>query len=279
MWTGYTTRQAADFVGLPESAVRSCARAGFLAPSAEPVVPLRFTFRDMKVLKLVKLLTTKGLSLRKVRRQLGELQRRLPSETSLSEMTITSSGGQVLVRNDQCAWHADTGQLVFEFSVSPPEGDVTPIQPKRKAAAPEPVKTMSADDWFARALELEEDSPEAAIDAYKKVLKYRPACVETLINMGRLYAESGEPAQAAESFTMALSHDPTDATALYNLGVLAQDAGQDQHAITLYRRALVQDRQLAEAHYNLATVYDRTGDAHAAIRHINEYRKLTKNLE
>lgn len=63
---------------------------------------------------------------------------------------------------------------------------------------------------------------------------------------------------------------------MYNLGVVAQDAGREQDAIYLYGRALELDPGLAEAHYNLATLFDQSGDSRAAIRHINEYRKLTK---
>ena len=58
--------------------------------------------------------------------------------------------------------------------------------------------------------------------------------------------------------------------------MLAQDAGKEADAIALYRRALELDPQLAEAHYNLATLFDQSGDSRSAIRHINEYRKLTK---
>jgi len=58
--------------------------------------------------------------------------------------------------------------------------------------------------------------------------------------------------------------------------VVSQDAGREAEAVELYRRALELDPTLAEAHYNLATIFDQTGDSRAAIRHINEYRKLTR---
>jgi len=74
----------------------------------------------------------------------------------------------------------------------------------------------------------------------------------------------------------ALKLDPNDATALYNLGVVAQDAGREKDAIFLYGRALELDPALAEAHYNLATIFDQRGESQQAIRHINEYRKLTR---
>jgi tetratricopeptide (TPR) repeat protein len=58
--------------------------------------------------------------------------------------------------------------------------------------------------------------------------------------------------------------------------VISQDAGKEEDAIGHYRRALELDPRLAEAHYNLATLFEQSGDSRAAIRHINEYRKLTR---
>jgi tetratricopeptide (TPR) repeat protein len=91
-----------------------------------------------------------------------------------------------------------------------------------------------------------------------------------------MFAESGDPQAAHDCFRSALELDPADATAYYNLGVVAQDGGKEEDAIGFYRRALELDPRLAEAHYNLATLFDQSGDSRAAIRHINEYRKLTR---
>ena len=63
---------------------------------------------------------------------------------------------------------------------------------------------------------------------------------------------------------------------LIDLGVVAQDDGREADAIVFYTRALELDPGLAEAHYNLATLFDQSGDSRSAIRHINEYRKLTR---
>lgn len=275
MWTNYSTRQAAEFVGLSESAVRSCVRAGVLIMDASEL-PHRFSFRDLLVLKIVKKLSA-GVSPRRIRRELSDLRRRLPGDTSLAELSITYHGGHVVVRDDQRAWRASDGQLLFPFSVEDTtSGEITPMPVRRVAVAPEPVVGWTADEWFDRALELEEGDPRAAIAAYQHALKLRPDCTETLINMGRLHAENGEPEEAVAAFRRALDLDARDATALYNLGVVAQDGGDDEHAIELYQAALKIDPRLCEAHYNLATIFDRTGDARAAIRHINEYRKLTR---
>ena len=281
MWSGYSTRDAAELAGLPESAVRSCARSGLLSDGANGF-PARFSFQDLAVLKSVRDLSGQGVSLRRIRRQLAELRRRRAAEGSgLSALTLGAFGGQVVVREAGCAWHADSGQLLLDFAGGAPApasaGQVTAMPIRRDAAPPEPAYALTADQWFERATELEESDPVAAIEAYQKVLHLRPDSSEALINIGRIHAESGQAAQATDCFTRALEIDPRDATAVYNLGVVAQDIGNDDEAIRLYRGALELDPHLAEAHYNLATIFDRAGDPKAAIRHIHEYRKLTRD--
>lgn len=275
VWDGYSTRDAAEFVGLPESTIRGCVRAGFVTPD-ETRVPMKLSFRDLRVLQAVKELTRGGIPLRRVRRQLAALVQRLPAEGSLAELSLAAHGGHVVVRERGGAWHADTGQMVLDFPGDERWGQVHPIPLRREAAGPEPVDGLTADDWFERAVTLEEVDTEAAVGAYERALRLRRDSGEIWVNLGRLHAEASRTTEAARCFREALALDPADATAIYNLGVVAQDEGRDREAIELYRRALRIDPALAEAHYNLATLFDRSGDTRAAIRHINEYRKLTR---
>jgi tetratricopeptide (TPR) repeat protein len=275
VWSGYSTRDAANLAGLTESAVRSCARAGLLSETAG-ALPARFSFQDLAVLKSVKELTAGGVSWRRVRRQLLELRRRDP-DTGLSSLKLAPLGRQVVVRQGSSAWQADSGQMLLDFGRPPAGGEMAAMPIRREAPAPEPALGLTADQWFERAGDLEDEDPAAAIEAYRHALHLRPDCTETLINLGRLHAESGAVQQAADYFSRAIELDPRDATAVYNLGVVAQDMGQDDEAVQLYERALALDPALAEAHYNLATIFDRTGDPRAAIRHIHEYRKLTRD--
>lgn len=274
MWNGYLAREAAEFVDLPESTIRGCVRAGLIEADPDQL-PLRLAFRDLRVLQAIKQLLDAGIPLRRVRRQLDALRQRLPADASLAELTLDAHGGYVVVREQQRAWRADTGQMVLSYPGDDVWGEVYPIPLRIDAPGPEPIDALTADDWYERAIVLEEVDPDAAVKAYERALRLRRDDGEIWINLGRLHAESGRSADADRCFREALAVDPADATALYNLGVVAQDDGRDQEAIELYRRALCIDAALAEAHYNLATLFDRGGDTSAAIRHINEYRKLT----
>jgi tetratricopeptide (TPR) repeat protein len=273
----YSTREAAEVVGLSEATVRGCARAGLLMAGAQ-VSGFRFSFRDLLVLRVVKALLAAGVPLRRVRRELTRLRERLPANACLSQFRIVAEGGHVVVRTAEAAWRPDTGQILLDFSPAWPTGsEVARLEVRREAVAPAPVPSLTSDEWFERAVELEDTDPQAAMEAYRRALQLRPDCTETWINLGRLRAESGDCAGATECFREALRIDPRDATALYNLGVVAQDEQRDPEAIDLYTRALEIDPNLAEAHYNLATLFDRRGDGRAAIRHINAYRKLIRS--
>lgn len=287
MWSSYSARHAAQLIGLTESAVRSCIRDGLIGAPGE--VPARLSFRDLAALRTVKALVDAGLPLARVRKELAELARELPHGRGIAELALEVRAGRVHVRGQRVT----AGQLELPLAGDEPapeeplRGDLRSLpRPVAEATAtaattvtiegPAPAPVVTADEWLARALALEDSEPQAAMEAYQRSLRLRPDCSEAWINLGRLHAEGGNADGARQCFRSALEVDPTDATALYNLGVVAQDAGEETEAIQLYARALELDASLAEAHYNLATLYDQAGDARLAIRHINEYRKLTR---
>lgn len=284
MWTSYSARHAAQLIGIPESAVRSCIREGLVgAPGA---VPAQLSFRDLSALRTVKALVEAGLPLARVLRELGKIQKSLPAGTSIAELTLEARAGQVCLRGarEQAPGAQGSGQLALPFDTpAEPEtaassGEMHELPRADSAPIPVPVAVppATADQWMQRGIALEERDVVAAIDAYRRALRLHPELVEAWINMGRLFAETGDAPAALDCFESAIKLDPKDATAHYNLGVLAQDAGKEAEAIAAYRRALELDSQLAEAHYNLATLFDQAGDSRSAIRHINEYRKLTR---
>jgi len=303
MWSAYSARQSADLVGMTESAVRGLVRGGVIGNRSNEF-PTRLAFSDLTFLRAVKRWRDQGISLRSIRRQLGALRNRLGTQShslaSLASLSISAHHGYLVVTDELGSYRADNGQLLLPFnwrndrieaggqgepsdSADKAENQEVgasitrlPDRASREAAARETAHEQDASEWFERALELEELDTDEAIIAYSKVLDLRPESIETLINLGRLHAESGSIQQAAQYFERALEINPNDATANYNLGVVAQDAGDDHKALALYRQALEHDPSLAEAHYNLATIYDRTGDPRAAIRHINAYRKLLR---
>jgi len=278
VWDSYSARHAAQLIGLPESAVRRCIRDGLVGvPNA---VPAKLSFRDLTALRAIKSLVDAGMPLPRVRRDLVHIQR--ATGTAIAELTLEVANGRIRIRGAGGDGLVPSGQLSLAFDPpdplpdSPvPEGELREL-PRQDVPAPAVALPATAEQWMQRAIALEDRDPVAAIDAYRRTLRLRPESTEAWINLGRVYAETGDATAAHDCFRSALEHDPEEATAYYNLGVLAQDAGTEADAIALYRRALELDPHLAEAHYNLATLFDQAGDSRSAIRHINEYRKLTR---
>lgn len=307
MWTDYSARAAGQLIGMSESVVRSCVRDGLLAPSnAGQSFPLRLSFRDLASLRAIKQLIDAGISTRKLRSVVQRLQTELAPGQPLAELPLQVQYGEVYLRGVAVS---TAPQLVLPLGSFGPHGQALgPARPQNpgaplpyvgqptpanqfpaatgelvalKTAAETlgltPLPLATADDWFARGLALEESDPAQAIEAFQKGLELRPDAADAWVNLGRLLAEKGESVRAHTCFQHAIQLDPSDPTNHYNLGVVAQDEGRETEAIDLYIRALELDPSLADAHYNLATLYDQSGNAHAAIRHINEYRKLTRS--
>jgi tetratricopeptide (TPR) repeat protein len=316
VWSSYSARHAAQLIGLTESAVRSCIRDGLIGAPGEVPARLSFrdlaALRLVKALveggvplarvrkQLLELaralpegrtiaelpLEARGgrvhLRGQAIALEPGQLELPLAVQAAHASEASDASGAG----NASGAAERDELPLPLPSSAGPGPGAAAPAAPAggellalpRPPGLPGPVAApvVTADEWLARAVALEEVDPAAAIEAYQRSLRLRPDCSEAWINLGRLHAEADHAQEARQCFRSALEVDPTDATALYNLGVVAQDAGEEADAIALYGRALDIDPALAEAHYNLATLYDQAGDARLAIRHINEYRKLTK---
>jgi tetratricopeptide (TPR) repeat protein len=96
------------------------------------------------------------------------------------------------------------------------------------------------------------------------------------VNLGRVLHETGRLAAAERVYRAGLRHAPAHPVLLFNLGVLLDDSGRRAEAIAAYRAALAADPGFADCHYNLALSYEALGDPRGAIRHMAEYRRLTR---
>src|SRR3954470_6203559 len=96
MWASYSARHAAQLIGLPESAVRSCIRDGLVGTPG--TVPAQLTFRDLSALRTVKALVDAGLPLARVRKELTRIQLNLPDGATISELTLEARAGQLHLR-------------------------------------------------------------------------------------------------------------------------------------------------------------------------------------
>src|SRR4051812_24811342 len=151
VWTSYSARHAAQLIGLPESAVRSCIRDGLVGTPG--TVPAQLTFRDLAALRTVKALIDAGVPLGRVRKELAQIQKSLPDGASLAELSVEARGARVHVRG-VAGPPTGAGQLALPLELAvdpPPPAEVRELPRVADLPEPTPVAPATADQWLSRA--------------------------------------------------------------------------------------------------------------------------------
>jgi tetratricopeptide (TPR) repeat protein len=268
---GYSTKDVAGLLGLSAEQVRSYVRAGFLSPRQGPRGEYSFSFQDLVLLRTAKGLLAARVPRRRVRIALQNLREQLPEDRPLTGVRISAQGHQVVVRDGRDVWNPESGQALFDFELSAlaREASALPLRSPDERTAP-----ASAAEWYERGCELEEESAEAAMAAYRHALEIDAGLPDAHLNLGRLLHERGETAAAERHYRLAIAALPADATAAFNLGVALQDLGRLREAVAAYEAALAIDPGCADAHFNLAGLYEKLGEPEAAFRHLRTYKTL-----
>jgi tetratricopeptide (TPR) repeat protein len=272
----YSVREVATMLGITAAQIRSYASKGFLSPERDDQGDLRFGFHDLVILRTASELTAANISPRKVKRALERLREQLPEGRSITAVRIAADGDRVIVRDGNSVWNPESGQALFDFSVSELAARTAPLMKRAAAEARGRVEEPDAEEWYALGCELELSNAAEARDAYERALKLDPRHVDAHVNLGRLLHEAGAPADAARHYELALKADQTSATAAFNLGVALEDLQRADAAANAYLLAIELDDSNADAHYNLAGILERRGEKAEAVQHLKEYRKLVK---
>lgn len=266
----YGVRDVEKLLRLPRSAIHSLIRAGFVSPERGPRNSYRFSFQDLIVLRTAQSLAAARIPAKRITRSLKELRRHLPETMPLSGLAISTVGDHVVVKEGGNRWQAESGQYVLAFDGDPAEGEMKVIERKTTAAK------EAAEDWFERGYALESDRIEAAREAYERAVAADPTHVGATINLGRVLHEAGRLDDAEHAYRNAIAAGATDALIWYNLGVLLTDMDRKQEALAAYEEALRLSPRMADCHYNMALLCDELKKYRQAIRHMAQYRKLTK---
>ena len=253
---------------LSRATIRALVAAGFVSPTRGPGNSWRFSFQDLIVLRTAQGLAEAKVPQRRITRAVRELRRHLPERMPLSGLSISAVADQVVVREGRSRWQADSGQYLLEFEGNPAKGRLEVIE-----RDPTP-QLNDAQGWIDQAAALEDDDPRAAVDAYQQAIEADPSRVDARINLGRLLHESRRFAKAEQVYRAALEECGGDPLLLFNLGVLLDDLNRRTAAIEAYSAALRLDPTMADAHYNIALLYQKTGKAQEAIRHLAQYKRL-----
>jgi tetratricopeptide (TPR) repeat protein len=234
----YGVRDVQKLLRLPRSTIRTLVDAGFVSPARGPRNAWRFSFQDLIVLRTAQALAAAKVPARRIARSMKELRRHLPSTMPLSGLSIAAEADHVVVREGLHRWQADSGQYLLSFEGDPKEGSLSVLERR----APEPP----AQD------------------------------VGTFIERGCQLHEAGLLAEAERAYREGIAACGDEPLLYYNLGVLLEDLNRAAEAVEAYEAALHCDPALADAHYNVALLYEVLGKPKDAIRHMAQYRRLTR---
>jgi excisionase family DNA binding protein len=269
-----STTEAARILGLSEARVRELVRSGMCAP-ARVGRRYAFSFQELVVLRTAAALLAADVPMARVRRSLAALVRELPDDRPLSGLRIWADGKSVAVRVGGQAFEPETGQTLLDFELDDVAQSVAELrkEPAPEAADGDPQARARAE--FEAALELEDDDPAAACDAYGRALAQDPDLVDAWVNLGRIAHDAGNAIEAVRLYHEALARSPDDPVIHFNLALALEDARGPAPAAAHYERALALDPSFADAHWNLASVCEKLERKADALRHYHAYKKLT----
>lgn len=266
----YSVRDVERVLQLSPATTRGLIRAGFVRPGRGPRREYQFSFQDLIVLRTAQELSAALVPRRRIVRAIKELRRQLPESMPLSGLRIGAVADRVVVREGASQWQADSGQYLLSFEGDPANGSLSVIERKRAAAA------ASATEWFDHAVALESRDPEGAAQAYGQAIALDPGMCDAHLNLGSLLQDNGRLEQAELAYREGLQACGDAALLHYNLAVLLEDMGRKTEALSEYESALRADPRLADGHYNLALLCQELGRPRDAIRHMAQYRRLSK---
>jgi tetratricopeptide (TPR) repeat protein len=264
----YGVREVEKLLRLPRSTIRALIEAGFVSPARGPRKAWRFSFQDLIVLRTAQALVAAKVPAKRITRSVKELRRHLPEAMPMSGLSICAVADRVVVKEGSSRWQAESGQYLLAFEGDPANGSLSIIE--RKA----PVPKVSAQEWFERGIELEEQDAAAALQAYEQAIAADRRLADAHVNLGWLLHEAGRVEDAERAYRRGIEACGAESMLHYNLGVLLVDMDRKDEAIEAYEAALRCDPYFADCHYNVALLCEELGKPRDAIRHMAQYRRL-----
>ncbi len=269
----FSRREVGRLFGIGEGRLRYWDRSGFISPSGHDGRRRSYTFQDLVAVRSAVMLLENGISLRRARRILSELNDKLPRATHpLGRLRVRGDGSKVVIVEDDHEFEADSGQLLMEFEVSSIEDTIVARLPEKRLAA----RRRTAYEWYLEGCRLDESDElvAEAEEAYHRAIHLDPSLANAYTNLGNLRYRSGAVEDARILYRKAIEVDPDQPEAHYNLGFLEYEKGHLNGARTCFRRSLDLDPTFADAHFNLAMTAFRLRRSDEARRHWRHYLSL-----
>ncbi len=282
----FSVKDVERVLKISRTAIRSLIRSGYVSPGRGRRREYEFSFQDLVALRTARALMLARVSPRRISHAMRQLRQKVQDEPLAGSLRICASGTDIVVRDESGPWRTPAGQYLLEFEVKVNEGDVRVLDrppldrnQDKKAATPVQPAHDDPDLHFDRAISLETSDVEEAIRAYQECLRADPGNIAARVNCGRLLHDAERVVEAEEIYRPSAQHSHDDPDLLFNLALLFEDTGREAEAVKLYERAIALAPDFADAHFNLARLFQELHMARSAIRHWNEYRRLTLERE
>jgi len=215
------------------------------------------------------------IQVRRAVHALAEKLRDVPDP--LTQLRIYADGKRIRVDLEGRPMDAESFQLLLNFD----QGELSRLlefKPPDDASA-ERNRRAAAEQWFQRALELEQTGApsDQVIEAYIKALEFDAKSAGALVNLGTIYFNGRNWKEAERHYKLALEADPEYALAHFDLANLYDERGDRDKAVGHYEEALRITPNYADAHYNLALLYQGSNQTMKAVRHWTAYLKLDRS--
>ena len=264
----YTVRNIESMLGISRSVIHALVNAGFVFPARGKRREYRFTFQDVIILRTAQGLSSAKIPARKIMRSLARLRKALPADLPLTGLRITAVGSEIVVKDGRLHRHADSGQLLLDFEVTPVAGAVTFLNKTAERSEP------TAEHWFTVGCSLEQDDPARAEAAYRDAIRLDPECVDAYVNLGYLLNAAGKHEAAVAAYGAGRKYAPKHALLHFNLAIALEDLRRFDEALGLYETVIELDATFVDAYYNAARLHHQLGQPQQAIRRYSEYRRL-----
>jgi tetratricopeptide (TPR) repeat protein len=276
----FSVKDVERVLKIPRSAISTLIRGGFVSPARGRRRQYEFSFQDLVALRTARALMLARVSPRGISQALRQLRQSVTREPLSGNLRICASGTELVVRDESGPWRTPSGQFLLELDVRVQGGNLEILERSTATIletepADQRAEAVDEEALFQRALESEESSAEDAIRSYRRCLEANPQNVAARVNCGRLLHAAENLADAESLYREGLKAGCEDSNLLFNLALVLEDTGRELEAVDLYKRALSLEPDFADAHFNLARLYQHLKMSRAAIRHWNQYRRLT----
>jgi len=251
--------------------VRYWERTSLIGPMSDAAAQPAFGFRDLVTVRSIVGLLERGVPLRRIRRGADELRQRYPEREPLSGLRAWHDAPRLLLHHDG-AWMEPDGQLVLAFVCGAASGAVATLAPRHS----EEGSLLAAREWFARASELDLESPtwNEAADCYRRAIEFDPGFADAHCNLGSLLFNRGRRDEARRHFERTVELAPRHVEGHLNLGTLCEEDGAEERALWHYRRALESDPRFPDIHVSIALLYEKMELVRTALVHWRRYLQL-----